>query len=121
MRQVIYIGPGNTRGLEEADFAKMGIEHKREEVFQRGIAREVSDKIADALLTHPIIMGEFIELEVDDEDSEDDEADSAKSTDDEKSGDAGAMADSGHVQQVPEGSAKTSGSTPRGSNQRRAS
>lgn len=67
MRDVIYVGPANLRVLGEADFAKMGIEHKHDIEFQRGIKQEVSNSMADSLLSHHLIIGEFIELPEDEE------------------------------------------------------
>lgn len=70
MRQVIFTGGADVRLLEEADFVKLGVERKHSLEFQRGVAHEVSDEVAHALLTHHLIVGQFIELEASDEEEE---------------------------------------------------
>lgn len=125
MRDLVYAGPADVRILEERDFAKMGIEHKHSIEFQRGIKQGVSDKIAEALLTHHLVLGEFIELpeeeEVplvpDDEDADDD-------SDDSKLGetvDDAATAASENADGHPQESASSVGSRPRSGKQRAAS
>lgn len=123
MRDVIYPGPADVRILEQRDFAKMGIKHKHTIEFQRGIKQEVSDHVADALLSHHLVLGEFIELPTeeevplveDDDDEEDDDPQSGETVDDDAKV-ASENAD-GHPQQ----SAGEAGSRSRSGKQRTAS
>lgn len=71
MRDVIYVGVANVRILDENDFAALGVDHKHTIEFQRGVARELSNRIAGALEHHPLVVGEFVVMEQ--TDSEDDE------------------------------------------------
>jgi hypothetical protein len=59
MEQVVFIGLGDVRNLDESDFAKMGIEH-RAVTFYKNVPAEVSNETGKALLGHPLVAGEFI-------------------------------------------------------------
>lgn len=121
MRDLIYPGPANVRILEQRDFAKMGIKHKHTIEFERGIRQQVSDSVADALLSHHLVLGEFIELPDEEETPlvEDDETEgdgeSGETVDDQATA-ASENAD-GHPQQ----SASEAGSRSRSGKQRPAS
>lgn len=144
MRDVIYVGPANVRILAEADFAKMGLEHKDTMEFVRGIRQTVSNKMAEHLLTHHIIIGEFMELDpeesvelITDSDGEGDpegsDGDGGDDTDpDDTSGndadpnagetvDDDATAASEKADGHPQDAAASSGSRPRSGNRRSAS
>lgn len=133
MRDIVYLGPANIRVLGEDDFAKMGVEHKHDIEFTRGVKQEVSDKIAEKILSHPIVLGEFVELEPEAETEEVVEVDSdpdGKSDDDEDSeptpseGEtvhADATAASENADGHPQASAESPAPRPRSNRSQRAS
>lgn len=58
-----YTGPADSREVGSADYKKAGVDG-RKTIFTRGVpARVESDETADALLSHPLFEGEFVEVD----------------------------------------------------------
>ena len=76
MKKVEYIGFANSRTLGQADFLKMDVKVKEDELeFVKGEGVEVKNELAEALLSSTgFTQGEFVLfVDEDEEDSDDDE------------------------------------------------
>lgn len=72
MRNVVYTGPSTYRVLDEDDFHALGVDHKLVE-FKHGESVEVSNALADALLSSPLVASTFAEAPAKDEEVVEDE------------------------------------------------
>ncbi|AVR56917.1 hypothetical protein PBI_TRISCUIT_44 [Microbacterium phage Triscuit] len=68
MKKIAYTGSSDARALTAEDLAKVGVEiadnaKQRNFMFQRFIATEVTNEVADALLAHPTFFGNFQEVD----------------------------------------------------------
>lgn len=59
MGKVIYTGTSDAHILGADDLDKAGVEGFKSTTFAKGIAVEVSDEAADAIINDPIFGGEF--------------------------------------------------------------
>jgi hypothetical protein len=67
MMEVVYVGTSDYRVLGEADFKKMGADHKKTISFPKGQALEVSNEVGQALLGHELVAGQFVAYQEGDE------------------------------------------------------
>lgn len=60
MVKVVYIGHADVRELSKTDLAQLGVDRKRGHTFTKGVPEEVANAVAEAILSHPLVAGEFI-------------------------------------------------------------
>lgn len=62
--KVIYAGPDNYRQLSSADLRRDSrVDKASSMTFERGVAKEVSDEVGQALLENSTLFGRFVEDE----------------------------------------------------------
>ena len=67
MKNVAYTGSSDARHLDAADLSKAGVDlsnaKDQEFIFQRKVAKQVTNEVAEALVANPHLFGNFEEVE----------------------------------------------------------